>query len=113
MHKVLISMNEMLFMDGLVNLLTKQADIDVASLLPDSGTNLFEEVAAYQPDLIILDEDFLSTRLHLLVTLPQEQPGSKIMTINVENNMVRVYGSQQFSITKWSDFIGYLNEGLA
>ena len=71
----------------------------------DSVENLIQKVTMVKPDVVILCHDTVQGDSVLPLRLIQEQPCLKVVSVNLENNLMQVYSKRNVVIEGVSDLL--------
>ncbi len=97
---------EELLVDALERLLFYQSDWQVVRFSSDwDDATLLYELKRVVPDVLIVSESVLATDGDRLIQVVEECPRLKIITINLENNLISIYHKQTLSIKEASDLL--------
>jgi len=106
--RVLILRNHLLMNAGLQSLLSGQESLEVIGKDTHDREELFRFIDRTQPDVIIVDEDFLFPNLAELLRFLQRYPKKRTIIISLEGNQIQVYDTMQIQLRQLSDFLAVL-----
>ena len=106
--RVLILRNHLLMNAGLQSLLSEQESLEVIGKNTHDQQELFQLIDHTQPDVIIVDEDFLIPNLAELLRFLQRYPGKRTIIMSLEENQIYVYETMQIQLQQLSDFLAVL-----
>lgn len=105
LQRVLVFGNELLLSAGVANLLSREADLEIVNAMSGDTATLVEQIQAYRPDVVVLDEvTYLSVRTELLASF-ETYPELRVVMVSQESNLIQIYQGQQVSITQATDFV--------
>jgi len=105
MVRVLIVSPHRLLGQGLEDWLRQQVGLDVVGWEADAD-RLNERIGQLKPDVIIQDmSDSTRTPLVALMRLLADRPGTKIIGVNLHDNSVCIYNSEQHAIEHVLEFL--------
>lgn len=73
---------------------------------------MIREVKRITPDVILVHEGTFVEKIHLLTKFVQDFPKLKIITINLENNLLEVYKKQTILIKEAADLISIIEDDV-
>ncbi len=99
-RRVLLLDSYSLLADGLASLLSREANVKVASLANADETAFRQEVTQALPDVILLTEASHLSALQVLGLLKDLVPQAlvQVMTVHLDTNTIEVYETQKVSI---------------
>jgi len=93
--------------------LTHQKGWNVVSI---SNEEIFDElmlaVNKVNPDVVIIHQDDQTRHLNLPAILLQDHPMLKVITLNLNNNLMEVYSKQNILVKSTSDLISVVEGDL-
>lgn len=85
---------------------------DVVRFPIDAGVeNLVRETKRINPDVVILCQERMSDDRSLPIRLIQEQLCLRVVTVELESNLMQVYSKQNVFVQGASDFLSILDSG--
>lgn len=69
---------------------------------------LVHDVKEAHPDIFILQEELFVGKTHLLTEFLQDFPRLKIITLSLDNNLLKIYSRQTLTIQKSSDLLSII-----
>lgn len=106
--RVLILRNHLLMNAGLQSLLSGQESLEVIGKNARDQEELIRLIDHIQPDVIIVDEDFLFPNLAELLRSLQRYPKKRTIILSLEENQIYVYDTMQIQLRQLSDFLAVL-----
>jgi DNA-binding NarL/FixJ family response regulator len=98
MIRVLIASPNPILGQGLESWLRQQRGLDVVGWEADAG-KASDRIQQLKPDVVILDTGGAErTPLAALMRLLADRPGARIIGVNLEDNCISIYGSEQHAI---------------
>jgi len=71
----------------------------------ENPETLVKAVDELSPDVVIIHQQNGDGDLNLPANLLQRRPGLKVITVNLENNVLEIYSKQDITVTSASDLI--------
>ena len=97
---------EELLVDALERLLFHGSNWQIVRFSSDwDGETLMHELKQITPDVLIVSESVLAADGERLIRVVEECPCLKIITINLDNNLIGIYHKQTLSIKEASDLL--------
>lgn len=113
MVRVLIISRHRLLGQGLMDWLRQQKGLDVVGWETDVD-KADERIADLQPDVVIHDTSSSErTPLAALMRLLADRPGAKIIGVNLQDNCISIYNSEQHAIEHVREFLEAVRGHLA
>ena len=86
--------------------LTAQKGWEVISISNEEGFNaLLQAVDKVHPEVVIIHQGDRSANSSLPMQLIQDYPGLKVITVNLQNNLMEVYSKQNILVKAASDLV--------
>lgn len=110
MKRIFMLSRQLLFSQGVESLLIEQPGLEIVGRESDVDKAM-EQIGTLRPDVVILDSQDLESAPSSLITLIlKESPGSRVITLNLANDQVRVYHGEQYSAQSVDDLLEVMNE---
>jgi CheY-like chemotaxis protein len=113
MVRVFVVCGETVFGHGVERLLHPEAGVEVVGRESNSERAM-QRITELQPDVILLDGSSLQNDpTPALMRFLRDQPGTKIIGLNLQNNCVCIYSGEQRVIKDVGDLVGAITESVA
>jgi len=110
LKRVLVFGNGLLLGAGIVNLLSRESDLEIVEISSHDTAALTRQVEVFQPAVVVLDElTYLADRTKLLAFFENYSEIQLIM-VSADRNLIRIYQGQQVAITQAADFIDIVRD---
>ena len=84
---------------------------EVIRIAANQGIGSFvEQVQRSKPDLVILCQERFREDSDPLMKLFQDQPDLRVITVNLENNLLQVYSKHSITLRKVSDLLSIVED---
>lgn len=110
MLRVLIIENQLLLGAGLQSLLSGETDLDVIGISPRNQLELVREIRQLQPDIVFLDKDSRLTDATDLLTFLENFPELRVVVINANDHLVRIYNKRETRLCQATDLLGIIRK---
>ncbi len=91
MKRIYMISSQLMFSLGIQTMLSGQPGIDIVGRETDVARAM-EQIGLLRPDVVILDsKDLKSIPNNLVATILRESPGTKVISLNLENDRMRIY----------------------
>jgi TorA maturation chaperone TorD len=91
MKRVYMISSQLMFSAGLQTMLSEQSGIKIVGRDTDPARAL-EQIRELHPDVVILDsKDLASTPGSIVADILRETPGTKVISLNLENDRMRIF----------------------
>jgi putative dimethyl sulfoxide reductase chaperone len=112
MKRIYMLSRQPMFSQGVENLLMQQPGLEIVGRETHVEAAL-QKIYALQPDIVILDsKDMESAPASIITSILKGAPCSKIITLNLENDRVRVYLGEQRSARTIDDLLEVVFEEM-
>ena len=105
LERVLVFGDGLLLDSGIVNLLSREADLEIVEMASDDTAALLRQIELFQPTVVVLDElTYLADRTKLLAFL-ENDPEIRVVMVSADSNLMSIYQGRQVAITQATDFV--------
>jgi TorA maturation chaperone TorD len=112
MKRIYMLSRQPMFSQGVENLLMQQPGLEIVGRETNFEAAL-QKIYALQPDVVILDsKDMQSAPTSIITSILKGAPCSKIISLNLENDQVRVYLGEQRSARTIDDLLEVVYEEM-
>ena len=105
MKRVLVICSERILSAGIESLLAHERDFSVFTIAPADVTAITEEIAHFQPNVVIWDENRPFSELTTVLNLARDYPELRVLVVNLHDNRVHVYAKQEFLLNQGTDLV--------
>ena len=105
MKRVLIIEGERLLVDGVVSLLSGGNGIHLLNKTVSDEPALVNEIEAFQPSVIIVDERSPFANLSLVHGVLKNYPKLRVIVIDERENFIHIYNKQSVTVNRSADLI--------
>lgn len=110
MKRIFMLSRQLLFSQGVESLLSEQPGLEIVGR-ETNPEKAMEQIREVKPDVVILDSrDLESAPSGLIALILKESPESRVVTLNLANDQVRVYHGEQYSAQNIDDLLDVMNE---
>jgi len=103
--RVLILRNNLLMNAGMQSILSKQEELEVIGIQINNDGELFQNIARFKPDVVVLDEDYLTADPVILSKLLQNYPERRVVLMSLHENEIQVYITKKFHIRQIGELL--------
>lgn len=102
--------SDLLVSVGVENLLMQEDSLEVMRAELYDERSIREELEAFRPDVLVLDESLLVPDLSTLLRLFKDYSDLRIVIINTSSNWLHIYDNYNIKIKNASDLIAVIQE---
>jgi DNA-binding NarL/FixJ family response regulator len=107
-RRVLIVENHLLLGAGIQDLLNGQTGLELIGVSPSHQEELVREIRRVRPDVVVIDEDSQLTDPTDLLASLKNHLTLRVVVLNTSDDVVRIYDSQEVSVTQTSQLINII-----
>jgi len=109
-HRVLIVEEDSLFTNAVKLLLLLQENLEIVGTVSPDIPIITAEIEQTEPDVIIISDDIATANTPRILSLLKTYPSLRIITLNLDGNQIKVYGSREVTVTTTEDLVGAIME---
>jgi DNA-binding NarL/FixJ family response regulator len=109
MPRVLIAEKESLLGAAVQSFLVRQPGLEVIGISPADQAQLVQEVDRLRPDVVILGEPSQLIGPAQLLTFLRDYPTLRVVVVNVDHSLVRIYDKHQVSLKRADQILDILH----
>ncbi len=110
MRRIFMISSQLMFSRGVENLLRGQANLEILGRETDAAKAVLQ-IRELQPDVVILDsKDLASAPSSIIANILKEAPGVKVITLNLANELIRIYHGEQRTAQCIDDLVDVIEE---
>jgi len=106
--RILILRSELLLNSGVQNILLRQKSLKVVGLEAKDQHLLFKHLEKVRPDVIITDDEFLTSHLASLLIYIQKYPAVRTIIMNLSESQIQIFDIKQIDVHSIDDFLEQL-----
>lgn len=105
MKRVLVALGGQLLAAALESMLLREQQLNIVTSPSTERSDLLAHIAAYQPNVVILEAGTVDNELLCIISLMKDCPNLSIVTVSSESNQVHLYAKKVIQITQSTDLI--------
>ena len=106
--RVLVIRSNYILSAGVECLLKEQQGLEVIGIEIENSNNLIQDVIPARPNVMVIDESTIITKLVSLVELFETLPELRVIVVHLENNHMSVFDKRHVPIQQLTDFYAAL-----
>jgi chemotaxis response regulator CheB len=103
--RILVFGNGLLLDAGIVTLLSREPDLEIAYTESDDTVALLEQIETIRPNAVVLDELTYRADRTKLLTFFENCPEIRVVMASADSNLLWIYQGQQVAIRQATDFV--------
>jgi chemotaxis response regulator CheB len=106
--RVLVVHSGLMLTAGIEDILAREKDLRVKGISSREYSAVLREIAVFQPDVLIVDENPKPGDLARLLDQMTGSPHLRIIVVNKHSNRLHIYEKKEFEVTRSADLIAVI-----